>query len=64
MGEYANDYILGAFGVDIGDDIEITRALRRFRCKSCGKRFSVFDSLLAHCKAKGHVPRSPPKENE
>jgi hypothetical protein len=39
MGEYARDYILGRFGVDIGDDERPPRSKRdwKWSCKKCGK---------------------------
>jgi hypothetical protein len=58
MGEYADQYILDTFGIDISDDDspERPRELfpeKRFGC-SCGKAFVSAQALKHHQDATGH----------
>lgn len=56
MGEYARQFTLDRFGVDIGDD-EFERApkpKKRVGC-SCGKVFVTERSRDQHQKATGHI---------
>ncbi len=48
MGEYAQQYALDRFGVDIGDDSTPTpKPPRRFGC-SCGRMFATAEALSQH----------------
>ena len=51
MGEYARDYILGVFGVDIGDDERPIKPKpkKRFGCH-CGRMFVSADAKAQHQK--------------
>ena len=63
MGEYARQYTLERFGVDIGgddDDARPARAKRPVPAKpfgcSCGRAFRLQQALAQHQSATGHVP--------
>jgi hypothetical protein len=61
MGEYARDYILGRFGVDIGDDDE--RPLRSKRdwqwsCKRCGKPLGSEQANKDHMRDKHAIKQA------
>lgn len=61
MGEYARQYTLDTFGVDIGDSDDQTtkprppKPLKRFGC-SCGKAFLTLEARTQHQQATGHGP--------
>ena len=50
MGEYARQYTLDRFGVDIGDDRE---PVKRYGC-SCGRMFITQQAKEQHQKDTGH----------
>lgn len=55
MGEYARQYTLERFGVDIGDDKEPIKQkpVKRFGC-SCGRMFFTLKAKEQHQKDIGH----------
>ena len=56
MGEYARQYTLEHFGVDIGDDDrqqKPPRYVKRFGC-SCGRMFVSAEAKSQHQQATGH----------
>ena len=56
MGEYARQYTLDRFGVDIGDDREPvkTKPVKRYGC-SCGRVFITQQAKEQHQKDTGHI---------
>ena len=56
MGEYARQYTLDRFGVDIGDDREPikTKPVKRYGC-SCGRMFITQQAKEQHQKDTGHI---------
>ena len=56
MGEYARQYTLDMFGVDIGDDREPikTKPVKRYGC-SCGRVFITQQAKEQHQKDIGHI---------
>lgn len=56
MGEYARDFILGSYGVDIGDDDEeaVIRPKKdwKWTCKLCGKPLGSEQANKDHTRVK------------
>ena len=61
MGEYARQYTLEKFGVDIGDDREPIKPkpVKRFGC-SCGRVFINAQAKEQHQKDTGHRNKGEP----
>ena len=64
MGEYARQYTLDRFGVDIGDDREPvkTKPVKRYGC-SCGRMFITQQAKEQHQKDTGHINKGGPQAN-
>ena len=57
MGEYARDFILDKFGVDIGSrHPDKPKQVKKFGC-ACGRVFLTLDAKEQHQKATGHSPK-------
>ena len=56
MGDYARQYTLERFGVDIGDDRELvkTKPVKKYGC-SCGRVFITEQAKEQHQKDTGHI---------
>ena len=55
MGEYARQYVLDNYGIDIDDGELEVRPEKKFGC-SCGRVFISKDARTHHQKATGHLP--------